>query len=99
MHYFEITFSCNLLFKFQIHQKNETVRKLKSNISFIEHDSEVSNRKLVTEAQKVEIAEIKNSDGKKAKLQQEVIQLKQRLQTQVSSHKDSELTLRKVRIM
>ncbi|XP_066910577.1 dynein regulatory complex protein 10-like [Clytia hemisphaerica] len=78
-----------------IHQKNETVRKLKSNISMIEHDSEVSNRKLVTEAQKVEIAEIKNSDGKRGKLQQEVIQLKQRLQTQVSSHKDSELTLRK----
>ena len=51
---------------------------------------------MVSDAQKVEIAELRNSEGRKAKLQQEVIQLKQRLQTQVTSHKEAELALRKV---
>ena len=82
-----------------MHEKNETIRKLKSNISLIEQETDLANRKLVSDAQKVEVAELKNSDGRKAKLQQEVIQLKQRLQTQVTSHKESELALRKVYIV
>lgn len=62
----------------------------------IEQESDLGNRKLIQEAQKIEISEMKNSEGKKSKLQQELIQLKQRLQTQVTGHRDAELTLRKV---
>jgi len=79
-----------------MHEKNETIRKLKLSIANIEQETDLSNRKLISDAQKVELAEIRNSEGKKSKLQQEVIQLKQRLQTQVSSHRDGEMTLRKV---
>ena len=62
----------------------------------IEQESEMGNRKLIQEAQKINSAEIKNSEGKKSKLQQEVIQIKQQLQAQVTAHRDAELTLRKV---
>ena len=62
----------------------------------LEQESELGNRKLIQEAQKIEISEMKNSDGKKWKLQQEVIQLKQGLQTQVTNHRDGETTFRKV---
>lgn len=73
------------------------IRRLKANIQAIEQETDSHNRKVISDAQKAELAELKNSDGKKSKLQQEIIQMKQKLQSLISSHKDNEMSLRKVR--
>jgi len=72
------------------------IRRLKNDIYNIETNSEEMNRRIVNEASKQEQADIKNSDGKKAKLQQEYIELKKRLEAERAAHRESELALRKV---
>jgi len=39
---------------------------------------------------------MKNSDSKKGKLQQEIIELKKKLESDTVTHRESELALRKV---
>ena len=39
---------------------------------------------------------MKNSDSKKSKLQQEIIELKKKLEGDIVGHRESELALRKV---
>ncbi len=70
---------------------------MKTSIHNVEKNSEDQNHRLISEAAKAESGEIKNSDGKKSKLQQEIIQLKQSLQGNLGTHRESELALRKVR--
>lgn len=62
----------------------------------LEQGSDLVNRKIISDAQKIESADIKNSESRKAALQQELINLKQKYQNQVVQHRDSELSLRKV---
>lgn len=52
----------------------------------------------MNEATKEQLADEKNSDGKKNKLQQEIIEQKKGLESQIAKHRDSELALRKVSI-
>ena len=65
----------------------------------LEQGSDLVNRKIISDAQKIESADIKNSESRKAALQQELINLKQKYQSQVIQHRDSELSLRKVIIL
>lgn len=65
----------------------------------LEQGSDLVNRKIISDAQKIESADIKNSESRKATLQQELINLKQKYQSQVVQHRDSELSLRKVIIL
>lgn len=51
---------------------------------------------MITEAAKQDAAEMKNSDSKKGKLQQEIIELKKKLESDTVAHRESELALRKV---
>ena len=62
----------------------------------LEQGSDLVNRKIISDAQKIESADIKNSESRKAALQQELINLKQKYQNQVVQHRDSELSLQKV---
>lgn len=50
----------------------------------------------MNEATKEQLADEKNSDGKKTKLQQEIIEQKKGLESQIANHRESELALRKV---
>ena len=50
----------------------------------------------MNEATKEQLAEEKNSEGKRSKLQQEIIEQKKLIETSVKKHRDSELALRKV---
>ena len=43
----------------------------------LEQGSDLVNRKIISDAQKIESADIKNSESRKAALQQELINLKQ----------------------
>ena len=72
------------------------IKNLKTSIHNVEKNSEDQNHKIVADAAKAESGELKNSDGKKAKLQQEIIQFKQTLKNNLTSHRESELNLRKV---
>ena len=65
----------------------------------LEQGSDLVNRKIISDAQKIESADIKNSESRKATLQQELINLMQKYQSQVVLHRDSELSLRKVIIL
>ena len=95
LHFALLTYFC--FFEMQIAKKNDEIRNLKTAIHNVEKSSEDQSRKLITEAAKGEAAELKNSEGKKSKLQQELIQLKQSLQSNLTAHRESELTLRKVK--
>lgn len=75
---------------------NDTIKHLKSSIHNVEKSAEDQSHRIIADAAKAESAELKNSDGKKAKLQQEIIQLKQALQSNLTAHRESELALRKV---
>lgn len=62
----------------------------------VEKNAEEQNRRVITEAAKQDAAEMKNSDSKKAKLQQEKIEFKKKLEGDTVAHRESELALRKV---
>ena len=83
---------------FQIRKKNDIIRRLQSDLHQFEKFSEEHIRRTKSEAEKQEASDIKNSDGKKVKLQQETQQLKAQLQSLVTEHRENEQTLRKVRI-
>ncbi|XP_032242724.2 dynein regulatory complex protein 10 [Nematostella vectensis] len=79
----------------EIAKRNEIIRRLKNDIFNVDKNAEEQNKRIVTEASKQDAAEMKNSDGKKAKLQQELIETKKKLEAQTVSHRESELALRK----
>ena len=62
----------------------------------IEKFSEEHIKRTKSEADKQEAADVKNSEGKKAKLQAELTQLRTQMQTLTSEHRESEQTLRRV---
>ena len=77
-------------------KRNEIIRKLQFDIFHVEKTSKESNLQVVNEATKEQLAEEKNSDGKRTKLQQEIIEQKKTTENQIVKHRESELALRKV---
>jgi len=78
-----------------IQEKNDVIRSLKSGIQTLEQGSDLMNRKLLADAQKIESVELKNSHSRTATLQQDLIQMKQNYQNTINKHKESEFALRK----
>ena len=82
--------------QFQISKRNDSIRKLKNNIFSVEKTAEAQNHRVITEAARLESSELKSSDAKKSKLQQEIIELKKSVESETQVHRESELSLRKV---
>lgn len=80
----------------QIQKMNDIIRTLTGDTEQIEKYSLDQNRKTKSEAEKQEAADMKNSDGKKAKLMQELNQLKTQLQNLIAEHRENETALRQV---
>ena len=72
------------------------IKHLKTSIHHVEKNAEEQSHRIISDAAKAESVELKNSDGKRAKLQQEILQLKQSLQSNLTTHRENELALRKV---
>ena len=83
-------------FVFQTQKKNDVIRKLTADIEQIEKFAQDQNRRTKSEAEKQETADVKNSEGKKGKLTQDLNQLKTQLQTLIGEHRESETALRQV---
>lgn len=79
----------------EIAARNEVLRNNKLSIQSVEQESEVLNRQLLADAGKKETLEVKNSEGRSGKLQQDLIKFKQQLQSNLGEHRESELALRK----
>ena len=75
------------------------IRRLQNDLHQIQKFSEEHIKRTKSEAEKQEAADVKNSDGKKGKLQQEIAQLRTQMQALTSEHRESEQTLRKVSIL
>ena len=88
-----------LSFKQQMKKKNDVIRRLQNDLHQIQKFSEEHIKRTKSEAEKQEAADVKNSDGKKGKLQQEIAQLRTQMQALTSEHRESEQTLRKVSIL
>ncbi|KAJ7340145.1 hypothetical protein OS493_002872 [Desmophyllum pertusum] len=79
----------------EISKRNDIIRRLKNDIYNVEKNAEEHSRRIITEAAKQDASEMKNSDSKKSKLQQETIELKKKLEGDTLTHRESELALRK----
>jgi len=79
----------------EIKKKNDIIRRLQADLHEIEKFSDEHIRRTKTEAEKQEAADLKNSEGKRTKLQQESSQLKTQLQNLVAEHRENEQALRK----
>ncbi|XP_046347833.1 dynein regulatory complex protein 10-like [Haliotis rufescens] len=79
----------------EIRKKNDVIRRLQADLHQIEKFSEEHIRRVKTEAEKQEAADVKNSEGKRQKLQQEINQLRTQLQNLTMEHRESEQELRK----
>ena len=79
----------------QIRKKNDVIRRLQGDLHQIQKFSEEHIKRTKSEAEKQEAADVKNSEGKKGKLQQEISQLRTQMQALTSEHRESEQTLRK----
>jgi len=79
----------------EIAARNDVLRNNKLSIQSVEQESEVLNRQLLADASKKETLEVKNSEGRGGKLQQDLIKFKQQLQSNLGEHRESELSLRK----
>ncbi|KAL3858482.1 hypothetical protein ACJMK2_013071 [Sinanodonta woodiana] len=81
----------------EIKKKNDVIRKLKAELHQIEKFAEDHNRRVQSEAAKQEEADIKNSEGRKQRLQQELVQLKTQQQNLIVEHRENEQELRKTK--
>ena len=79
-------------------KRNEIIRKLRLEIFDVQRLSQEHNQQVLNEATKEQTAELKNSDGKKTKLREEIVELKKKFDTNMNDHRESELALRKVRV-
>ncbi|XP_064612865.1 dynein regulatory complex protein 10-like [Liolophura sinensis] len=79
----------------EIRKKNDVIRRLQAELHQIEKFSEEHIRRVKSEAEKQESADIKNSEGRTQKLSQEASQLKTQLQNLIQEHREQEQQLRK----
>lgn len=84
------------MFYIQIKKKNDVIRRLQADLHQIQKFSEEHIKRTKSEAEKQEVSDVKNSEGKKGKLQQDVTQLRTQLQALTTEHRESEQILRKV---
>lgn len=75
--------------------RNDQIRKLDNDLKNVEKFSTDLVKRTKTEAEQQESSETKASDGRKAKLQQELNQSRQQFQTLVLEHREQEQQLRR----
>ena len=85
----------NYSYSFQIQVRNDQIRKLDNDLKNVEKFSTDLVKRTKTDAEQQESSETKASDGRKAKLQQELNQLRQQFQTLVLEHREQEQQLRR----
>lgn len=78
-----------------IQVRNDQIRKLDNDLKNVEKFSTDLVKRTKTDAEQQEGSETKASDGRKAKLQQELNQLRQQFQTLSLEHREQEQQLRK----
>lgn len=78
-----------------IQVRNDSIRKLDNDLKNVEKFSTDLVKRTKNEAEQQESSETKASDGRKAKLQQELNQSRQQFQTLVLEHREQEQQLRK----
>lgn len=81
---------------FQIQKQNDVIRKLQSNLHSIEKTSEDAIRRMKLEAEKQETAYKKNTEGRMAKLHQDLSHVQAQYNNLKEEHRDKELALRRV---
>lgn len=80
----------------QTRRKNDIIRRLQEEIRQIDKQSEDNIRRVKMEAEKNISSELKTSDGKCAKIQQELILSRNSLQNLTNDHRNQEMELRRV---
>lgn len=75
--------------------RNDQIRKLDNDLKNVEKFSTDLVKRTKMDAEQQESSETKASDGRKAKLQQELNQLRQQFQTLVLEHREQEQILRR----
>lgn len=78
----------------EIKEKNNIIRNLQNQLHTIERVSEESIKQVKSDADKQEMADKKNSEGRQNKLAQEVAALKQQYQNELQEHRNVEGELR-----
>ncbi|XP_067911224.1 dynein regulatory complex protein 10 [Heterodontus francisci] len=76
-------------------KKNEIIRKLKNNLLQLDLFSEDYIRQVKQDAEKQQLADQKDSEGRIAKYQEEISQLRTQLNNMITEHRASEAALRK----
>ncbi|XP_063769375.1 dynein regulatory complex protein 10 [Pseudophryne corroboree] len=79
----------------EIGKKNETIRQLKISLHQLEKLSESQVKRITQEAENQQKADQRALEGKSAKLQHELQQLRSHLNGTISEHREVELSLRK----
>lgn len=79
----------------EIKKKNAVIRKLQADLRQIEKFADENNKRVTNEAEKQEQADLKNSESKKQRLQQEYNQLQTQLQNLTMEHRENEQELRR----
>ncbi|KAG8596701.1 hypothetical protein GDO81_002017 [Engystomops pustulosus] len=79
----------------EIAKKNEIIRQLKINLHQLETFSENQVKRTVQEAENQQKSDCRASEGKIAKLQQELQQLRSQLNATIAENREIELSLRK----
>ncbi|KAM5193280.1 dynein regulatory complex protein 10 [Mantella aurantiaca] len=79
----------------EISKKNEVIRQLKMSLHQLEKISESQVRRTVQEAEKQQKSDLRASEGKRAKLHQDLQQLRSQLNGAIAENREVELSLRK----
>ncbi|ESO91687.1 hypothetical protein LOTGIDRAFT_83213, partial [Lottia gigantea] len=79
----------------EIRKKNEVIRRLQADLHQIEKFSEEHIRRVKAEAEKQETSDVKNSEGKRQKLQQDINHLRTQFQSMTAEHRENEQELRR----
>jgi len=85
-----------ILLERQVTKQNEILRRLQADVNQVEKVADESVRRTRTEAEKQEAAEMKNSEGKLGKLQQELAEVRAEYANVLAKHRSGEQALRKV---
>jgi len=85
-----------MLFQQQVTKQNDMIRRLQADIHQVERVAGESMRRTRTEAEKQEAAEVKNSAGKLATLQQDLAAVQAQYANVLATHRNGEQSLRKV---
>ncbi|XP_040276200.1 dynein regulatory complex protein 10 [Bufo bufo] len=79
----------------EIAKRNEIIRQLKINLHQLEKFSENQVKRTMQEAEKQQKSDCRSSEGKMAKLQQDLQQLRSQLSGTIAENREIELSLRK----